>query len=380
MDDGFNNAEDPNRVDHLVPESGPGESAANFSAKKAQQEQFLGGGGPKSPELQSQQKESEWPMGVRKSIEVDGRKWQYLEYGNPDGQPLLNIHGWLGSSAEGQDHLSRAFTGELQNSEGFKKVSEYHDATSDNPVAKIIKKKLETLQGKYHVIAPDLPGFGNTEALDKVSLDRLTDEIAAFQKAIGLGKARVFGASMGGILAVKLAARHPEAVEAIVLQGTMTRSKDMQKVPYFAAQVATLPPIPNILKKTGLDKKLFEGIVKGSKDFKLADKETQDRVIRDTYAADSATSAKTLREIGRDIGGDIEATKCPVIVIDGANGDLVPIAKSLEVSKRFDKTPEKRAMFFPVGGGVTEQGHNLVNTYPEYVAIVVDSALSRISS
>ncbi len=367
--DGINNSEDSNKVDHLVPESGPGENAANFSAK-AQKQEFLGGGGP----------ESEWSMGVRKSVEVNGRKWEYLEYGNPEGKPLLNIHGWLGSSAEGQNHLSRAFTGELQNSKGFKEVSDFHDAgRTDNLVHRLIENKLKALEGKYHVIAPDLPGFGNTQALDKASLDNLADEIAAFQKAIGLEKSRVFGSSMGGILAVKLAARHPEAIEAIVLQGTMTQPKDMQKIPYLAAQVATLAPLPNILEKTGLDKKLFESIVKGSKDFKMADKETQDRVLRDTYAADSETSAKTLREIGRDIAGDIEGTKCPVIVIDGANGDLVPIKKSSEVANRFDQTPEKRAMFFPVGGGVTEQGHNLVNTYPEYVAIVVDSALSKLS-
>lgn len=303
------------------------------------------------------------------------------EYGNPEGQSLLSIHGWLGSSAEGQDHLSRAFTGELQNSKGFKEVSEYHDANrSDNLVAKLIENKLKTLEGKYHVIVPDLPGFGNTEALGKVSLDLLADELAAFQKAIGLEKSRFFGSSMGGILAVKFAARHPEQVEAIVLQGTMTQPTDMQKIPYFAAQVATLSPLPTLLEKTRLDKKLFAFIVKGSNDFKMADKETQDRIIRATYAADSETSAKTLREIGRDIGEDIKRTKCPVIVIDGANGDLVPIDRSYGVSRRFDQTPGKRAMFFPVGGGATEQGHNLVNTYPEYVAIAVDSALRNLSS
>lgn len=320
------------------------------------------------------------PAGVRKSVEVNGRTWSYLEYGNPEGKPLLNIHGWLGSSAEGQDHLSRAFTGELQNSKGFREVSDHHDAgRTDNLVHQLIENKLKTLDGKYHVIAPDLPGFGTTEALDKVSLDKLADEIAAFQKAIGIEKSRVFGSSMGGILAVKLAARHPDMIEAVVLQGTMTQPKDMQKLPYYAAQLATLPGIPNILQATGLDKKLFEGIVKGSNDFKMADKETQDRVLRDTYSADSRTSARTLREIGKDIGRDIEATKCPVIVIDGANGELVPIDKSSEISKRFDQTPQKKAMFFPVGGGATEQGHNIVNTYPEYVAIAVDSALSTAS-
>ena len=43
MDDGFINPEDSNRVEHLVPEGGPGEDAAGFSARR-QQEKFLGGG------------------------------------------------------------------------------------------------------------------------------------------------------------------------------------------------------------------------------------------------------------------------------------------------------------------------------------------------
>ena len=48
------NLEDPKKADHLVPESGPGEDAAGFSAK-TQQEKFLGGGGnqeitPQQPE------------------------------------------------------------------------------------------------------------------------------------------------------------------------------------------------------------------------------------------------------------------------------------------------------------------------------------------
>lgn len=121
MDDQFPKDE---KVDYEVsPESGAGQEAENFSAKE-QQGEFLGGGGSK-PEAEIQKKESEYPMGVRKSVEVNGRKWSYLEYGNPNGVPLLNIHGWLGSSAEGQDHLSRAFIGEPQNSKGFKEVSEH---------------------------------------------------------------------------------------------------------------------------------------------------------------------------------------------------------------------------------------------------------------
>lgn len=193
------------------------------------------------------------------------------------------------------------------------------------------------------------------------------------------------GSSMGGILIAKLAARHPEQVSAIVLQGTMTEPKDMQRMPYIAAQVATFGPIPHVLRASGLDKRLFASIVKGSRDFRIADTETQERVLSDTMAADSKTAATTLREIGKDIGDDINNVKCPVVVIDGANGDLVPIGNSARASMRFHpeipepsrKFTERQVMFFSVGGRVLEQGHNIINTYPEYVAVVIDGVLGK---
>lgn len=144
------------------------------------------GQGPESLRL-TKETPRQGENGVKKSVEVNGRTWHYLEYGNPDGKPILNIHGWLGSSAQGQDHLSRAFAGEPQNSPGAQTLSEYHDANrSDKPVARIIENSVRKLEGKYHVIAPELPGFGKTEPLSKVTLDDMADELAEFQKNLEL--------------------------------------------------------------------------------------------------------------------------------------------------------------------------------------------------
>lgn len=324
-----------------------------------------------------QEESPKWENGVQKTVEVNGKTWFYLEYGNPEGEPLLNIHGWLGSSAEGQDHLSRAFAGEVQNSPGLGTL------TKERPeVAKAIADDTRALEGKYHIIAPQLPGFGKTERLDNISLDTLADALADFQKATGTKDSVVFGSSLGGILAIKLAARHHELVKAIVLQGTMTQPEDMDKRAYILAQIATRGPIPTILDKLGISKKLFASVVKKSQDFKIADKETRERIISDTLTADTQTATKTLREIGKDIGSDIiKDVVCPVVVIDGASGDLVPIISSQKAALRFhpEVAPEKlvaqkKVVFLPVGG----HGHNIVNTFPEGVVALVDAVLDKL--
>lgn len=329
------------------------------------------------PQEISPRKTSE--SGVQKTVEVKGKQWSYLEYGNSGGIPLLNLHGWLGSSAEGQDLLSRAFAGEPMNSPGLMELAKERPES-----AKGIVDVIKALEGKYHIIAPNLPGFGKTEALNDVSLDNLTESLADFQKAVGMEKSIIFGSSMGGILAIKLAARHPELpelVKAIILQGTMTRPDDMDKKAYVLAQIVTWGPIPTILEKLNLSKKLFVSIVKRSEDFKIANAETQQRILTDTLGADTKTAVKTLRELGKDIESDIKKVSCPVVVIDGASGELVPILKSAKLAIRFhpeinqgELVAKKKVIFFPVGG----HGHNIVNTFPEGMAALIDDVLNKI--
>ncbi len=327
------------------------------------------------------QSAQEWENGIKKTIEANGHTWHYIEYGNPQGTPLINIHGWLGSSADGNDLLSRTFAGEAVSSPGLSALNQTSPESAQG-----LTERVQNLKGKYHVITPELPGFGVTEALEgKVSLDQIAENLVGFQKALSANQAILFGSSMGGILAIKMAAAHPESAKALVVQGTMTQPKDMDKVTYALAQVMTWGPIPKVMAKLNLTGKLFTATVKGSKDFQIADKPTQDRIIEATLKSDPMTAATTLKEIGKDIGDDINKVTCPVIVVDGANGTLVPILKSQEAAKRFypdsplpEKIPQK-VVFLPLGGDAGEQGHNIVNTLPEGVVSWVDYTLNKMA-
>ncbi len=382
----INPKDDNSNVDFYSPEGSPGQDAANWKVPVHREQVPLGGSSETtiSKPPQVQQKESEWPMGVRKFVEVTGKRWEYLEYGNPEGEPILNVHGWLGASAEGNEKLSKALTGKIQNSLGLQNL----EANVPKGATKV-KALVEGLKGKYHVIAPQLPGFGHSEALNDPTLDNVADELADFQKAIGLESSVFFGSSMGGILGIKLAARHPEAVRALIIQGTMTQPKDMDTATYIAGKVATWKPIANFFEShPNLAKGIFKRLVQGNEDFKLGDEYSRQRIIDDTDSAESHTALNTLRGIGSHIEEEIDKTEAPVVVMDGVAGKLVPIAKSKEIAGRFHtqvdnpeenlqkNIAERRTMYFQVGGVAGEHGHSVVNTAPEEVAVLINHAVN----
>jgi pimeloyl-ACP methyl ester carboxylesterase len=77
------------------------------------------------------------------------------------------------------------------------------------------------LAGHFRVVAPDLPGFGQSPAkLADARPDAMIRLVAGLTTALGLVPGVVAGASLGGALALGLAARHPERVRALVLSGS----------------------------------------------------------------------------------------------------------------------------------------------------------------
>jgi len=78
------------------------------------------------------------------------------------------------------------------------------------------------LAAHYRVIAPDLPGFGNTVApprgIFNYSFDSLADVMAGFVDALGLNRYALYIFDYGAPVGLRLALRYPERVSAIISQ------------------------------------------------------------------------------------------------------------------------------------------------------------------
>lgn len=75
------------------------------------------------------------------------------------------------------------------------------------------------LTDRYHVIAVDLPGFGDSSKPQNISYDVGTqaERLADLMRELGTGRFHVVGNSMGGHIAALLAARHPNEALSVAL-------------------------------------------------------------------------------------------------------------------------------------------------------------------
>src|SRR6202047_2208104 len=72
----------------------------------------------------------------------------------------------------------------------------------------------------YGVLAPDLPGHGRSAGAPLPAIADMADWTAGLLGAAGVAKARLVGHSMGSLIALETAARHPAKVSALGLIGT----------------------------------------------------------------------------------------------------------------------------------------------------------------
>ncbi|MBM3352066.1 MAG: alpha/beta hydrolase [Betaproteobacteria bacterium] len=81
------------------------------------------------------------------------------------------------------------------------------------------------LQSRYfgyhgrNVLAADLPGHGRSEGPPLAGIEAMADWVMALMDAAGVAKAAVVGHSMGALIALECAARHPARVTGIALIG-----------------------------------------------------------------------------------------------------------------------------------------------------------------
>lgn len=139
---------------------------------------------PLSASARSVQKEN--PQRVTyNTVKVDGLDIFYREAGDKQLPTVLLLHGFPTSS-----HMFRNL--------------------------------IPALSDKYHVVAPDYPGFGQS-SMPKVNefdytFDRLSEIVDKFTQRLGLKTYSLYVQDYGAPVGYRLAVKHPERVKALIVQ------------------------------------------------------------------------------------------------------------------------------------------------------------------
>jgi pimeloyl-ACP methyl ester carboxylesterase len=133
---------------------------------------------------------------VHKSVDVNGVKIFYREAGPASAPTILLLHGFPSSSRE-------------------------------------FDTLIPSLAGQYHLVAPDYPGFGHSDAPppDKFSytFENITNVINKFTETLGLKKYALYVNDYGGPVGFRLALAHPERITAIVVQNAVAHNDGLDE-------------------------------------------------------------------------------------------------------------------------------------------------------
>lgn len=87
--------------------------------------------------------------------------------------------------------------------------------------------QFEALRGDFRIIAPDLRGFGESDAPDgPYSMDLFADDMIGLLDHLGITRAAVCGMSMGGYVLMNMLSRYPERVSAACFMVTRAGADD----------------------------------------------------------------------------------------------------------------------------------------------------------
>lgn len=204
------------------------------------------------------------------------------------------------------------------------------------------RETAEALSPQYRVITFDNRGAGRSDAPDAAySIDQFADDAAGVLEALGATPAHVVGHSMGGYIALTLAARRPALVRSLVLIGTSSGGAGSLPIPAATSDVwkasVTLPP-PDFAKVT-----MPYSFATGWSD---EHPERFERLLAERLRFPTPTESwkrqfRAASDFGRD-GISVAQLDRPALVVHGTDDRVVPFANGVRLAGQLPRARLER--------------------------------------
>jgi pimeloyl-ACP methyl ester carboxylesterase len=197
-------------------------------------------------------------------------------------------------------------------------------------------RSIPVLAGRYRVFAPDLPGFGRSDAMPIAwRVEECVEFIAELLDALGLKRASLIGVSMGGGFAVGFTVRSPERVERLVLVNSAGLGR---KIPggFLSYLAMRLPFVDELrwallLRSRTLRRRTVCGPLFNRKE--LLSDEVLDEIIRLARRAGTGAAFRQLQRseyrwqgLRTNYSHRLSEIKAETLIVHGATDSIVPLS------------------------------------------------------
>jgi len=131
------------------------------------------------------------------SLKINNRRVSYSDVG--EGKVIVFLHGWMDSK-------------------------------------KAYEKITEILSKKYRCICIDLPGFGKSDYIKDVRVEKISTIIHKVIKKLRINNFYLVGHSLGGAISIVYASKHQERIEKIVLISPFVKYTQFPKLTFYSVR------------------------------------------------------------------------------------------------------------------------------------------------